>query len=152
MAGKDLWGEIPSIEKIPPPVLLLREQADILAEKTEGVLQGRVHITAVPEGQDFLASPVRAALERAMLGVKGKFVASLHIVAPALNSYSIAVVELLYDVKPYPVVVRSKLRDQEKLCSNETELQDALQDILSSQEVKDVIALLLSHSKLASPT
>ena len=42
MPSDDLWGDLPTREKLRTPASILREQGAILEKKTDGLLIGRV--------------------------------------------------------------------------------------------------------------
>lgn len=150
---KNLWGELPSLETIRTPYTILKEQASILNEMTKGLLMGEV----IHNQKDKL------------------FVIILRIKAPSLNNYTYSVLEVQHPIKLYPVFVKNlasdnfnslekslmnavdnplmSLADPSRLliqqgyskCSSEEEFENALGQILSSQEVKQVISALLAQ-------
>ncbi|HEY9668988.1 MAG TPA: hypothetical protein V6C91_19415 [Coleofasciculaceae cyanobacterium] len=145
---KNLWGELPKPETIRTPYTILKEQASILSEITNGLLIGEV----INNSKDKF------------------FVNILRIKAPSLNNYTYSVVEVQHTIKLYPVFVKNfnsdpitnatdlidslridlrhpgLLEDQGyKKYSSEKEFENALGQILSSQEVKQVISALLAQ-------
>jgi hypothetical protein len=150
---KNLWGELPNIETIRTPYTLLKEQASILSEITNGLLIAEV----IHNQKDNF------------------FVMILRIKVPSLNNYTYSVVEVQHSIKLYPVFVNNLASDNfnnlEKnlmiaaknplgsivdyggwlenhgysKCSSEEEFENALGQILSSQEVKRVISALLAQ-------
>ncbi|AFZ17530.1 hypothetical protein [Allocoleopsis franciscana] len=145
---KNLWGELPNPETIRTPYAILKEQASLLSEITNGLLIGEV-----------------------INSQNGKFfVKILRIKAPSLNNYTYSVVEVQHLIQLYPVFVKNLTSDPltnatdfiqslmgdlkgygllEKQgynkCSSEEEFENALGEILSSQEVKQVISALLAQ-------
>ena len=150
---KNLWGELPKSETIRTPYTLLKEQASLLSEITKGLLIGEV----TNNQKDMF------------------FVNILRIKAPSINNYTYSVVEVQYPIKLYPVFVKNltsdKFNNLEKNLMNaannplmgfvdpggllvqqgynkyssEKEFENALGEILSSQEVKQVISALLAQ-------
>ncbi len=150
---KNLWGELPNTEAIRTPYTILKEQASMLSEITNGLLIGEV----IHNPKDNF------------------FVMILRIKVPSLNNYTYSVVEVQHSIKLYPVFVNNFASDNfnnlEKnlknaannplmslvdyggwlenqgysKCSSEEEFEKALGDILSSQEVKRVISALLAQ-------
>jgi hypothetical protein len=150
---KNLWGELPKPETIRTPYTLLKEQASLLSEITKGLLIGEV----TNNQKDMF------------------FVNILRIKAPSINNYTYSVVEVQYPIKLYPVFVKNltsdKFNNLEKNLMNaannplmgfvdsggllvqqgynkyssEEEFEKALGEILSSQEVKQVISALLAQ-------
>lgn len=145
---KNLWGELPNPETIRTPYTILKEQASILSEITNGLLIGEV----INNQKDEF------------------FVKTLRIKAPSLNNYTYSVVEVQHLIKLYPVFVKNLTSDPitkatdlidslrvnlghsslledpgYKKYSSEEEFENALGQILSSQEVKRVISSLLAQ-------
>jgi hypothetical protein len=145
---KNLWGELPKPETIRTPYTILKEQASILSEITNGLLIGEV----INNQRDKF------------------FVKILRIKAPSLNNYTYSVVEVQHSIKLYPVFVKNLtadpitkatdlidslrvdlrhpdlLEDQGyKKYSSEEEFENALGQILSSKGVKQVISALLAQ-------
>ena len=145
---KNLWGELPKPETIRTPYTILKEQASILSEITNGLLLGEV-----------------------INNQKDKFfVLILRIKAPSLNNYTYSVVEVQHSIKLYPAFVKNLTSDPitnatdfinslrvdlrhsglleeqgYKKYSSEEEFEKALGQILSSREVKQVISALLAQ-------
>lgn len=123
--NKDLWGEIPSYETIQTPYTLLKEQASLLTQKTNGLLIGEV--------------------SRVQQYNIEKFVLTLQIKAPSLNNYTYSVVRVEHSIQLYPLSVEDLAGTNLELdCSSEEEFEQALGKILSSPEVKRVISSLLA--------
>jgi hypothetical protein len=152
---KNLWGELPNPETIRTPYTILKEQASILSEITNGLLIGEV-----------------------INSQKDKFfVKILRIKAPALNNYTYSVVEVQHTIKLYPVFVKNLTSDPitnatdfiqsltvdlkgsgflenqgYKKYSSEEEFENALGQILSSKGVKHAISALLAQIHADIPT
>jgi hypothetical protein len=130
VATKNLWGEIPTGDDIRLPIVVLREQAAMLAKATRGVLEGFV----------------------AQSREDNNFELELRIVAPALDHYQYTILRVLHGISIYPL----RLAPPDTLyrdwitCSSEEEFEQALADQLSSKSVKKVIASLLAQSRAAS--
>jgi hypothetical protein len=136
MSSPNLWGTLPDTPEQKPPVTILKEQAELLAHLTNGLLQGRATIE----------------------GGGTEFYLTLSIVAPALD-YSYEVLTANHSIDLYPVRVRTSERHHpiarhEKIpeihCANRQAFEDTLQQILTSQRVSAVIASLLAQSKALS--
>jgi hypothetical protein len=121
---KNLWGELPNVETIRTPYTLLKEQASILSEITHGLLIGEVVVNS--QNDKF-------------------FTITLRIKAPSLNNYTYSVVEVQQPIQLYPVAVINLLEGRMGKYSSEEEFENALGEILSSQEVKGVISGLLAQ-------
>jgi hypothetical protein len=128
---ESFWPEI-STEKIRTPHAILLEQANLLTEKTKGLLVGNV--ARGQSGRDF--------------------VNSLVIVAPPLNNYAFGVLSVVHGISLYPatVVVTSRPNVEPISVSNEQALLDTLKVQLKSTEVAHVITALLSQIQVDEPS
>jgi hypothetical protein len=127
--NKDLWGEIPSHETIRTPYTILKEQASLLTQKTNGLLIGEVS-----RDQKYNVSKQR------------EIQVTLLIKAPSLNNYTYWVLEVEHPIQLYPLSVQDLAGTNPLLdCSSEEEFEQALGNILSSQEIKRVISALLAE-------
>lgn len=128
-SNKDLWGEIPSHETIRTPYTILKEQASLLTQKTNGLLIGEVS-----RDQKYNVSKQR------------EIQVTLLIKAPSLNNYTYWVLEVGHPIELYPLSVKDLAGTNPQLdCSSEEEFEQALGNILSSKEVKRVISALLAE-------
>jgi ribosomal protein L6P/L9E len=133
MPPRSLWGELPDSTDEKPPVTILKEQAEVLSQITNGILHGRVTRESVDKGFTF----------------------TLDIVAPYLD-YTFEVLEAEHGIEFYPVKLRAgerrlvdrKIEEPTRItCKTEEELVEGLAQILSSPRVRKVIAALLAQSK-----
>src|ERR1700688_3150068 len=114
----DLWGDIqPSA--IRTPVAILREQAALLGNKTQNLVEARVRT----------------------LVFAGSFHLYFELVAPALNDYTYCLFELEHGPAFYPVRVRPS-----KELQTEEQLVDWLRRRLSSDETKKIVGNLLAQA------
>jgi len=126
MSEKNLWGSIPKID-VKPPVVILREQAAMLGQMTDNVLEGRVRQVMAAPGQDL------------------SYI--LDIIAPALDRYYYSVLQVDHKVAPfYPLQVTLQISDKTFVGRDEAEFVDILSRFLSSEQVQQVIASLLVQS------
>lgn len=114
------------IEDIPikPPIVFLKELSNELAKKTKGLLIGEVE-------QTVYSNP--------------RFRFDFYIEAPSLNNYRFHVLTLNHDLDFYPVEITGR---NDKI-TNEQELEQALEQIFTSPEVKRVINGLLKQINAA---
>ena len=135
MSAESLWGGLEDIDTVRTPSVILQEQAGLLGQLTNEVLQGKVK-------RDPLVD-LRESLNVKM---------TLYIVAPALQSYSVKILDLEYSyTAAYPVSVDSSLDGSQWRATHEDGLKDILKRILSSQAVTNVIATLIAESRMQSP-
>ena len=129
MSDNSLWGDLSDLAPERTPFLILQEQAGLLQGATNEILVGSVR--------------------REMTGVVSRRVnASLQVVAPALQQYRIEILDLSYEAsKLYPVRIRDYLSDEKKVVFSEDELKEALREILTSDQVRTILANLISESQ-----
>lgn len=124
MPHDDLWGDLPEVQSLRTPLVILKEQSELLNEKTEGLLVGEI--------------------KQSQNGTK--FVYELMIVAPTLNNYTYHLLTAIHDIGFYPVRLIDRMISTDKgSCSNEEEYKNGLRDIFSSEKNKNVISKLLTH-------
>lgn len=130
--SEDLWGDIPVEKEIMLPVTILKEQATILGEKTNKILEARVDTFSIPNQ-------------------KGSVGYSLNIIAPALSNYKYKVLSINHDaIFVYPVVVSYEASTGNWLkanCNDEPVFIAKLKEILSSERVHKAITALISQSR-----
>jgi hypothetical protein len=133
MATQDLWGDLSLEENIRTPVTILREQAALLGQKTNNILEGEVSV------------------ERAAPKPHEQFLASFFIVAPLLNKYRYQLLSVQYPlVKMYPLVIfdyNSEDSPEKIACEDEASFVQALGRIFIQPEVKKVLSSLISQSR-----
>jgi hypothetical protein len=135
----DLWPkDLEEITKTAStaPLTLLKEQASVLARRTNGLLQGNVE-----------------SYSRSVYG-KTLFAHSFEITAPALEGYRYSLFSIEHDVEMYPV--KFKLEDAitselwpdkggDVEASSEDEFIECLGRIFNSKKSRKVIGALLSQ-------
>lgn len=126
---QDFW---PAIK--PPrlrlPVVILRQQASSLGRKTKNLVTARV--VSDQEGKNF--------------------VHALEVVAPALGGYTYSVLTVQHPVPIYPIRVLDHLRDDQiKEANSEAEFEDILRGILSSDEMRQLLEVLIAQSESVKP-
>jgi len=129
MQSDNLWGEIPKKGSLRTPITILREQATVLGQATNNVLQGDV-----TTGRETFGS---------------EFQMTLSIVAPALDNYRFSLLRVTHDLELFPVTVYDLVNDTQYQCSDEASFLHALKEILSSKSTHRIIDSLLSQSQAA---
>jgi len=129
--SEDLWGDISVEKEIKLPVTILKEQATILGEKTNKILEAKVTSVGV--------------------GNKETVGYSLNIIAPALSNYKYNVLTITHPaIFVYPVNVVYKRENGgavQAACKDEAAFNEKLKEILSSEIVHKAIVALISQSK-----
>ena len=128
----DLWGDI-ELAGTRTPLVIMREQAALLGQKTKNVVKAKVNPGTTP----------------------GFLHYSFRLVVPALDGYNYELFSVRHRVEePYPVMVETVTRNApaplgraaiEKHLSNEAEFTSWLQRQLSSPKTKKIVATLFSQ-------
>lgn len=135
MSAESLWGSLEGIDTVRTPSMILQEQARLLGQLTNEVLEGKVK-----------RDPLVDMRENNNVKV------TLYIVAPALQGYRVKTLDLEYSyATAYPVIVNNSLDGGEWTARHENELKEILKRILTSHSVTNVIATLISESRMQSP-
>ncbi len=130
MPTENLWGELPAVGDLRTPLSILREQATLLSNMTERLLEGSV---------------------RVLRETPDEITAELSITAPALGGYKVAVLRISHKVAIYPVTVTDLINgDTFQGLANEDVYLDHLKTILTDPKIKSVISSLLLQSRAAS--
>lgn len=128
--SEDLWGEIPTEKEIKLPVTILKEQATLLGEKTNKILEAKV--------------------DSIRLATQDQVGHSLKIIAPALSNYNYEVLSIYHPpIFVYPVTIIYQVNKQryQANCNDENSFGEKLKEILSSDTVHKAIVALISQSK-----
>ncbi|HEY5674888.1 MAG TPA: hypothetical protein VIR78_14365 [Malonomonas sp.] len=125
MSGKNLWGAMPDIANIRTPHTIMLEQGAYLAEVTEGLLE----------------------LEIKRLLNKTLFIYECSIVVPSVQ-YRQVILRITHDIKLYPSILRNEQSGEEFTAKNQSEFEEDLGAILSSEDTRLIIVGLLSQAKL----
>lgn len=137
--AEDLWGELPRAEEIQAPRRILREQAQVLSDRTKRILVGQVETKSFIDG----------------------FQDTLVIIVPLLNNYTVDILEVRYPLAMYPLSIvdllepskesleiqQMGLRGKPIKCQNEQDFRAALKQILQSEHVHKAIGSLLALVK-----
>ena len=135
MSAESLWGSLEGIDTVRTPAMILQEQAGLLRELTKEVLQGKVKRDPLVDMRQ-----------------SGNVKVTLYIVAPALQGYSVKILDLEYSyTAAYPVIVNSSIDGTEWRASQEGSLIGILKRILSSGAITNIIATLIAESRMQSP-
>ncbi len=97
---RDLWPDAIDVTFTVPPVVILKEQASLLADRTQGIVRGEVESTAEPAEQtdDYLEDTLPADM-------RVIHAHTFYLVAPALEGYRYALLSVRHDFAPYPCAV-----------------------------------------------
>ena len=150
--GKSLWGNLEELDgEIKTPKEFLEEQAEALKEILDGLVKGRVSRIAVrQEWKDFYDG----------LNVECDFSFSLEILSDYVADYEYQICKVAYGIKLYPIaisfdqgieeVLRGKfeIHDGDTIVvADEEEFLMVLQEILSSDEIHNILRGLVSIAK-----
>jgi len=130
----DLWPEdIAAGEGEVPPITILKQQASLLGRRTRNLIEAEVE-TGTSDYQRFLRH-------------------TLFLVAPALNFYRHALLEVEHDAtKLYPATIKASRsrngssKQQTLRAKNSNEFKKALKEVFADDETKKTIGSLLAQS------
>ncbi len=151
----DLWPDDITETKLKAPVAILREQASILGQKTQNIVEGEVEALEPDILSAILASDMGDPNETFFYG--------FYLHAPALRGYRYKVFSMWHDDGLYPVKFDITVdthqgpngktaHQQEVSAKNEDEFLKILSTIFSSQKVRNVVAAIIAQSEGYSPS
>lgn len=123
METTNLWGDLAGITGFRTPSAILKEQADILGRITGG------YVTAVVTQS----------------GDDGTVAVQLCLQAHKLDNYSQNVLTVRHPIKGYPLKIHDNLRGTNFTAANELEFNSVLAGVLSSKDMRELIAALMSY-------
>lgn len=124
MSSKSLWVDLSEVQRVRAPKTVLLEQAEYLTQATKGVLVGALD-----------SVPSRPA---------SSFAYDLQIRVPALNNYSVTVLQVQHGLELYPVRLIARGPAMDVKCGDEQAFEDAVASVLSSPDVEVILSRLLS--------
>jgi hypothetical protein len=125
-AMPDLWPEELKTLEITPPSSILREQADLLKKKTNGLVEGRVEVMRSSENDERLRI-------------------AFYLVAPNLDEYSYRLLVVNHPMSYYPLTIESHSKASLQ-CANEEAFMNALKNIFKSDPTTNTIGALMAQS------
>jgi hypothetical protein len=125
----DLWPEDIAQTTVTAPVTILQQQAQILAEKTGGLVCVSVE-TATERTQSFLHS--------------------FSLIAPRLSNYSLRVFRVKHGVHFYPLEIMTDLDGPNFRAATQEDFVRALAEIFGSAPMRKMISSLIAQSRAAA--
>jgi len=116
---RDFWPPLGQTQ-ITPPVVFLREQAALLTNKRQGLIEGQVDTSA---GGD-------------------KFYHRLYVVAPTLDNYRYQLLAVYHGIELYPVYVTASDERSERRLDSQEAFLNWLREVLGSARTKQVLNAL----------
>lgn len=131
--SNDLWGAMPPADTNPTAVSVLKDQGDLLSEKTNGVLLGSV------------VRRTTKIRDRDVLNF------DFYIICPTQNHYRYEVLSLKQlnfpEAFPVEVVWDNEKSQEDKIVETMDEFKGVVRDILQSERVQRVILNLLREEE-----
>jgi hypothetical protein len=144
MSTRDLWDDIPDARQDSPDVIL-REQGERLAEKTDGEVRGYVPIRPIERGTEHAVHKTSGSV---ILRPRQGFTADLYFEVPTLNGYRHLFIEVELPLSMgYPVVLKDHINLEEHLCDTREEFEQKLEAAFKSPAVREIIAGLRTASR-----
>lgn len=119
----DLWPDEIEVGNIIAPVAILKRQAELLGEKTQNLVQGKVE------------TRIR----------KKSVMHSFYIVAPALDDYQVRLLIVCHNHRLYPLKLVASASSFD--IHSDKELIEVLRGVLTSEETKRIIRSLIIQSQ-----
>jgi len=143
MCAESLWGNIPELNEIETPMKILREQAEILSERTGGKLEAKV----IPRWKGTSRDGVGEEKHNDDLK---ELNIDLAITSPNLEKHFVNVLRISHQMQVYPTtMVNFLIYPFEYLTANSAdEFKAHLGKVLSSEELKEEIKEMLIKTKL----
>ncbi len=122
----DLWPDDFGHANVTPPLLILKEQGQLLSQKTRGLVEG--FVTTDGRSHDFHLT--------------------FYLRAPSLDNYTYNLLEIDHPLELYPLRISSDLL-QDTLAEVDTEEQfvGVLRRILSSEQTKRIVNAIIAQAQ-----
>ena len=147
-ARRDLWPDAVDVSAITPPLVILREQAALLGERTKGLVRGEIESRTEPveKFEDYLGEALSS--EELVAHVH-----ALYLVAPALDNYQYALLSVKHDFQTYPCYAYYHPdSDWSQTIESEEGLLVWLKRVLSRKQTIRVIHALISRVQTLGAT
>lgn len=140
----DLWPSNLEAVKVVPPAAILRQQAALLAQKTQGLVTASVQpssrtvrVEAFPLLGQQPPPPAPDAVEH-----------DFYLTSPALGDYRYRLLSIRHGaVALYPVEIHSGASGAPLVAASEDQFVEMLRTVFNSEETKRVVGSLLAQSK-----
>lgn len=123
-----LWPDDIAVTDAVAPVVILKEQASLLGQRTQNLVEARVH-PSVPRYSEY------------------PFAYYFELVAPALDNYRYRLFVISHGVGFYPVRIEFEEYANPHDAIGENEFMRELADIFSSERTRRIISSLIAQSK-----
>ncbi len=136
-AQRDLWP--PSFDTVAAentPVAILREQAMLLEQKTNGLV-----LAEVRTGSDYNSGYLAVSGEKANLPLSHSF----YLIAPALENYRYRLFRVDQAIELYPLLIKDGPIGEEEVYSEERFLE-VLRKMFAAEKTQKVIQSLIAQS------
>lgn len=152
----DLWPEDLTQIQLKAPVTVLKEQAELLAQKTEQVVSAEVRPETAPlESPKSLFKEVVSQLSGLSQSMSFRY--GFYIKAPGLGNYRHRLFAIIHDIRLYPVAVepdpdiRAEIAPEGEgppplEADSEEAFRALLKQIFGSKKCKQIIRAILSQS------
>jgi hypothetical protein len=130
MPRKNLWGELPEMDDTVTPLMIMRDQANVLRDATKGVLVANIETTPL---------------------AMGRMRHDFYLVAPLLNNYRHLLFSVEHGIEAYPVSVTvtfAHVNPKNKVpCKDQTAFENLLAIILKHKETQSALSSLIANSR-----
>ncbi len=146
----DLWPATfgnGAIRVVNTPVRLLKEQASLLATKTDNMVEAEVLTTPV---KDLMTPSPSKFLKRFP---NNGFRHAFYLRAPTLGNFRYLLFEIGQPIEMYPLIINdAPIEEGEIEVSNQEEFMEALRKIFANKKTQKVIQAMIAQSFDSLPT
>jgi hypothetical protein len=138
----DFWpADLATIGAAITPVSILREQATILSDRTQGLVTGEV--VSMP-----LAPGERSFLDFIVAAPKCEFRSRFLLLVPALDNYRYLLLEVLYPIdSSYPMVLEFSPTQERIMVASQQHFYSELKRLLSCEKTVSIIRSLIAQAR-----
>lgn len=135
----DFWpADLAIIDATVTPVSILREQAAILGQKTQGLVGGEVVSMPLSGSERFSPS---------MKAPDCEFKSIFLLIVPALDNYRYTLLEICYPIDNYPLLLKFTPTGQEEVIQSQQQFCDELGRLLACEKTISVIRSLIAQAR-----
>jgi hypothetical protein len=128
MPATDLWPDFQTPKVLNSPVFLLKEQAEKLQQKTNGLVRAGLRPASDPEGN---------------------FWVGFDLYSPALGEYSYHLFEVTYPPQFFPITLTGAEGPQ--TAQTLDQFKNLLESVLRSQRTKQVVEAIMAQATALGP-
>lgn len=135
---RDFWPNDLAVSTVLTPIAILKEQAALLTEKTNGLIVGDVE-SRRPSPYN-VHEYARACSDDGLVHI-------FRLIVPALDDYCYELLSIIHPVQLYPLELRYSPTDTNWTVTSEEEFVEVLKNVLSCEATLNVIRSLVAQAQ-----